>query len=122
MEDLEQLSDNGCTLTLPEKIMQKSGKKLFRLNARTGQRIAETVQNNIYPECPEQKEWNTEGIRKNFQNWRASIFNQEDLNWFHDSSTDPLDLAKPKIEITFDQFVGRKKYEKYPVSLFKHCL
>jgi len=47
---------------------------------------------------------------------KARHLNNEDLHWFHNSSSEPLDPANPKIEITFDQLVGRKGFEKQKAS------
>ena len=42
--------------------------------------------------------------------------NTEDLHWFHDHSSEPLDPINPRIQITFDQLVGRPGFEKLKVN------
>lgn len=47
----------------------------------------------------------------------------EDLHWFHGPSLEPLDPINPKIQITFDQLVGRNGFEKLKVrfrAIFNH--
>ena len=69
----------------------------------------------LYPECMAQKEWNTNDIQDKVLNWKKLIMNNEDLHWFHDSSSEPLDPTNPRIQVTFDQLIGRKGFERRKV-------
>ena len=75
----------------------------------------------LYPECMAQKEWNTNDIREEILKWKHIIMNNVHLHWFHDSSSEPLDPINPRIQVTFDQLIGRKGFEKLKVifTLFK---
>jgi hypothetical protein len=117
-EDLDALSTDGCAALFKNfntiKLFKKSSGETFKFNSKLKARHLETDQ--YYPECPAQDEWNSKNIQQNIQDWKSSIFNNEDLHWFHNSSSEPLDPANPKIEITFDQLVGRKGFEKQKAS------
>ena len=85
----------------------------FRLNAKTNER--KTSSDPLYPECPEQKDWNSQNIRAEIENWKKSLFKKEDLTWFHDPEPEPLDLKQPRVKITFNQFVNRKSFLNHKV-------
>ncbi len=117
-DDLDALSTDGCAALFQNfntiKLFKKSSDETFKFNSKLKARHLETDQ--YYPECPVQDEWNSKNIQQNIQDWKSSIFNNEDLHWFHNSSSEPLDYANPKIEITFDQLVGRKGFDKQKAS------
>ena len=85
----------------------------FKLNAKTHERKSNSDQ--LYPECPEHENWNSQNIRTEIENWRNSLFKKEDLAWYHDPELEPLDLENPRIKITFDQFVNRPSYLNHKV-------
>jgi hypothetical protein len=115
---LENAFTDGCSALLgifsSNKTLKKSSDETFKFNAKLRKRHQKTDQ--YYPECPQEDEWNSKDVRQKILDWKYSIFNNEHLHWFHNSSHEPLDPFDPKIEITFDQLVNRKGFEKQKAS------
>ncbi len=124
-ENLEELSSENCAalfnIFTSNVTLKSSSDDVFQYNLALKTRHLQTDQ--YYPECPSQDEWNSNDIRQKILDWKSSLFNNEHLHWFHNSSSEPLDLSNPKIEITFDQLVGRKGFERRKVIyLIFNCL
>ena len=111
-EQLEELSAEDYTALFEE--FKRPSNKTFNFNAITNQTFFKNEP--LYPECMAQEEWNTNDIQGAILKWRNSIMNTEDLHWFHDPSSEPLDPINPRIQITFDQLVGRPGFEKLKVN------
>ena len=97
-------------------IFVRSSEETFKFNTKTREKFFK--KDPIYPECLALEDWNTNEIQSEILRWRKSIMNKEDLHWFHDSSPEPLDPLRPRLQITFDQLIGRKGFEKLKVKMF----
>ena len=113
---LESVSTECYTTNFDDFV--RSSEETFKFNAKTREKFFK--KDPIYPECLAQEDWNTNDIQGEVLRWRKSIMNNEDLHWFHDSSSEPLDPLRPRLQITFDQLVGRKGFEKLKVKFFVH--
>ena len=110
-EKLEELAAEGFVIHIDRH--NRLSEATFNFNAKTRETYFKTEP--LYPECLAKEDWNTEDIEGEILKWKNSIMNTDDLHWFHDSSSEPLDPIKPRIQITFDQLVGRKGFEKIKV-------
>ena len=117
-EQLEEATLKGSMPVFDQS--KRTTDQTFKLNAKT--RKTHFKNEPLYPECLAHEDWNTKDIQGEILKWKNSIMRNEDLLWFHDSSSEPLDPSNPKIQITFDQLVDRKQFEKLEVILmsFQH--
>ena len=117
--DLEDLSNEGCASLFSNfhsnRRFQKAKEETFKFNAKFRKKFFKG--DPFYPECPEQDSWNSVNIREAIKDWKASIFDKEDLHWFHDSSKEPLDPFNPRLNLTFDQLAGRKIFGRRMVTI-----
>ena len=116
--ELDELTAEGYVTHFDES--KKPSDETFKFNPKM--RKYNFKNEPLYPECMAQKEWNTNDIQDKVLNWKKLIMNNEDLHWFHDSSSEPLDPTNPRIQVTFDQLIGRKGFERRKVifSTFKN--
>ena len=115
--ELDELTAAGHLAHFDES--KRPSGETFKFNAKMRQKFFRNEP--LYPECMAQKEWNTNDIREEILKWKYFIMNNVHLHWFHDSSSEPLDPINPRIQVTFDQLIGRKGFEKLKVifTLFK---
>ena len=63
-----------------------------------------------------QKDWNIKNIREALEKWMTSFEMKENLYWYHDSDSEPLDLENPRIKITFNQLENRRTFNGLKVT------
>jgi hypothetical protein len=118
MQDSDDSSPRGCSALFDNfysgKSFEKSSSETFKFNTKTRQKFLNNDQ--YYPECLYQEVFNSNDIQQKMLDWQVSIFKNENLHWFHNSSSEPLDLSNPRIEITLDQLIGRKGFEHRKAS------
>ena len=112
-DHLDELIAEGFMVDLDKCIRPEVAS--FKLNTRMRNTFLKS--DLLYPECLAEKDWDSKDVQGKMLEWKNSIMNNEDLHWFHDSSPEPLDTIKPKIQISFDQLIGRKGFEKLKVII-----
>ena len=113
----EDTTSSDCASAVSNLDFKKVSNEVFKFNAKTREKVPQHVQdNNLH--CPEDTEWNGQEIRGSIVRWKRSILDNSDLLWHLNSSSEPLDLSNPRIQIVLDQWVGRQPGERVQVKIF----
>jgi len=66
--------------------------------------------------CGQNENWNGENIKESVLKWIQDLSHDDFWSWFKESSPEPFDPAKPRLEVTLPFLVGRSRFTEIKIK------